>query len=299
MSSKKLLVVFNLILLLAMAAGSAWANDRAVSAVDLPPRQPASVVQDSASSLPANESNLHTILYEGASWGRGSAITWSLADRPGTAESPFSGYMGAEYEPFVRQAFRTWAAASGLKFEEVADSTQVDIRLGWGDFNTSSTGVVGHTLCLAESGQFLPGAIIRLEDPLEDSLVSGAGNILMYSGTNAIFYQVVLHEIGHALGLADNDDPTSVMYFEATGANNSLAINDVVGIQALYGSRNAPIAALQASASVESASSINSMKHPLGQAPESLQANQKARATSALPWVVNSTISTVTANPLD
>ena len=134
--------------------------------------------------------------------------------------------MGSQYEPFVQQAFRTWAAASGLTFEEVADSDQADIRLGWGDFNTSSSGIVGHTLCQAQSGQFLPGAIIRLEDPAQDSLVAGVGNTLTYSGTNAIFYQVILHEIGHAMGLADNDDPTSVMYYEATGANNSPAIND-------------------------------------------------------------------------
>ena len=192
--------------------------------------------------------------------------------------------MGAEYESFVQQAFRTWSAASGLKFEEVADSGQVDIRLGWGDFNTSSTGVVGHTMCLAESGQFLPGATIRLENPLEDSLVAGAGNTLMYSGTNAIFDQVLLHEIGHVLGLADNNDPNSVMYFEATGANNSLAVNDVVGIQVLYGSRTNPTWKFQNASPVLSATSINSMNRHLGRAPESLQANQKARNISARPW---------------
>ena len=296
MSYKKLVVVFNSILLLALATGSAWANDPVISAVKMPPRQPAPIVQDSgAASLPVNENSTHPILFEGASWSRGSAITWSIANRPGTADSPFSGYMGSQYEPFVQQAFRTWAAASGLTFEEVADSNQADIRLGWGDFNTSSTGVVGHTLCQAQSGQFLPGAIIRLEDPSPDSLVAGAGNTLTYSGTNAIFYQVILHEIGHALGLADNDDPTSVMYYEATGTNNSLAINDVAGIQALYGSRTAPMAA----APVLSATSMNSLKHPLSQAPESFQSNQTAPATSVRPLVVNPLTLIVAANPLD
>ena len=137
MSYKKLVVVFNSILLLALATGSAWANDPVISAVKMPPRQPAPIVQDSgAASLPVNENSTHPIVFEGASWSRGSAITWSIANRPGTADSPFSGYMGSQYEPFVQQAFRTWAAASGLTFEEVADSNQADIRLGWGDFNT-------------------------------------------------------------------------------------------------------------------------------------------------------------------
>jgi predicted Zn-dependent protease len=233
-----------------------------------------------------DENSTHPILFEGASWSRGAAITWSIAKRPGTADSPFSGYMGSQYEPFVQQAFRTWAAASGLTFEQVADSNQADIRVGWGDFNTSSTGVVGHTLCQAQSRQFLPGAIIRLEDPSQDSLVAGERNSLTYSGTNAIFYQVILHEIGHALGLADNDDSTSVMYYEATGTNNSLAINDVAGIRALYGSPTAPMAALQAAAPVLSATSMNSLKHPLGQAPESIQSNQTALATSVRPLVL-------------
>jgi hypothetical protein len=300
MSYKKLVVFFNSILLLALATGSAWANDPIVSAVKMPPRQPAPIVQDSgAAPLTANENTTHPVLYEGARWSRGSATTWSIANRPGTAESPFSGYMGSQYEPFVQQAFRTWAAASGLTFEEVADSDQSDIRLGWGDFNTSSSGIVGHTLCQAQSGQFLPGAIIRLEDPAQDSLVAGVGNTLTYSGTNAIFYQVILHEIGHALGLADNDDPTSVMYYEATGANNSPAINDVAGIRALYGSPTAPMAALEAEAPVLSATSMNSLKQPLGKGPESYQSNQTTLPTSARPVAANPSTLIVATNPLD
>ena len=299
MICKKSAVVFNSIILLALATGSAWANDRAVSALQMPPRQPAPIVQDSGSDpLPANENSTHPIPYEGATWSRGSAITWSIANRPGTPESPFSGYMGSQYEPFVQQAFRTWAAASGLTFQKVADSDQADIRLGWGEFNTSSTGVVGHTLCLAQSGQFLPGAIIRLEDPSQDSLVAGEGDVLIYSGTNAIFYQVMLHEIGHALGLADNDDPTSVMHYEATGANNSLAINDVAGIRALYGSPTASMAALQA-APVLSATSMNSPQHPLSRARESFQANQTAQATRAHPLAGNPSNSILAPKPLN
>ena len=291
MNYKKLVVVFNSILLLAMATGSARANDPSVSALRMPPLQPAPIVQDSVTvPLPVNESTTHPILYEGANWTRGSAITWSVANRSGSAESPFSGYMGSQYEPFVRQAFRTWAAASGLTLRQVADSDQADIRVGWGDFNTSSTGIVGHTLCQAQSGQFLPGAILRLENPSQNSLVAGAGNTLTYSGTNAIFYQVILHEIGHALGLADNDDPTSVMNYEATGTNNALATNDVAGIRALYGAPTAPTAAVRAVSPVLSATSMNSLRHALGQAPESYQSNQTALPTSAR---------SLSANPLN
>jgi hypothetical protein len=168
--------------------------------------------------------------------------------------------MGSQYEALVQQAFQIWAAASGLTFEEVADSSQSDIRLGWGDFNTSSTLVVGHTMCQAESGHLLPDVIIRLEDPSQDPLVAGTGNTLTYSGTDANLYQVILHEIGHALGLADNNDPSSVMHYEATGANNALDTNDVARIQTLYRSPTLATQARQAAASKLSGSSLKSMR---------------------------------------
>jgi predicted Zn-dependent protease len=283
MSYKMFVGVFTAILSLALATGTAWANDPIVSTVktkvSLPSQNPAagstqnlSLVSrgtGQASPLGANENSTHSTLYEGANWNRGSVITWSIADSPGTADSPFSGYMGSQYEALVQQAFQTWAVASGLTFEKVADTNQSDIRLGWGDFNTSSTGVVGHTSCQAQSGQLLPGVIIRLEDPAQDSLVAGTGNTLTYSGTDANLYQVILHEIGHALGLADNDDPNSVMYYEATGANNTLARNDVAGIQTLYGSPTLATQALQAAASELSGTSMNSMIKQLNQATAS------------------------------
>ncbi|MGD0222336.1 MAG: matrixin family metalloprotease [Terriglobia bacterium] len=271
MSYKMLVLVFSSVLGLALATGTAWANDPIVSTVEteisLPSQNPAAGLIRNVSSrtgraspLPANENSTDTAYYKGAKWSSGSVITWSIADSPGTADSPFSGYMGSQYEALVQQAFQIWAAASGLTFEEVADSSQSDIRLGWGDFNTSSTLVVGHTMCQAESGHLLPDVIIRLEDPSQDPLVAGTGNTLTYSGTDANLYQVILHEIGHALGLADNNDPSSVMHYEATGANNALDTNDVARIQTLYRSPTLATQARQAAASKLSGSSLKSMR---------------------------------------
>ena len=261
-------VVSGAILLLGWATGTAGANDRIAPTITVPPAQAAPIIQENGSASDnvklncpvgapscttgSNESSTNSTRYEGGKWNNSSVITWSLADRPGTPDSPFSGYMGSQYEVLVQQAFQTWASASGLTFELVADSSQSDIRLGWGDFNTSSTGVVGNTTCEAESGELQPGAIIRLEDPSQNSLVIGEGNSLTYSGTIANLYQVTLHEIGHALGLADNNDPTSVMYYQATGANNTLASSDVAGIRRLYGSPALATRILQAAASAPS-----------------------------------------------
>jgi len=64
----------------------------------------------------------------------------------------------------------------------------------------------------------------------------------MYSGTDATLEQVMLHEIGHALGLGESTDPSSVMYYALTASNRALDSTDIAGIQLWY-SADAPLAA--------------------------------------------------------
>jgi hypothetical protein len=80
----------------------------------------------------------------------------------------------------------------------------------------------------------LPDSIIRLEDPTQDPLITGANGQLMYAGTDASLLQVLTHEIGHTLGLADNADPNSIMYYALTSSNRSLDSTDLAGISSLY-----------------------------------------------------------------
>src|SRR5262249_44953429 len=56
-----------------------------------------------------------------------------------------------------------------------------------------------------------------------------------FTAPTSNLYNVVLHEFGHVLGLADNDDPTSVLYHNATSLPASLSPADVAALQALYG----------------------------------------------------------------
>jgi hypothetical protein len=131
-----------------------------------------------------------------------------------------------------------------------------------------------------------PGVIIRLEDPSETSLAEGTDNTLTYTGTQTSLYQVILHEIGHALGLADNGDPNSVMYYQALANNDTLDSNDLLGIRVLYDGATAPTLASQANnvsaAQTVSESSINSMLQQLIQAGAAAQA-EAAAATSFVP----------------
>jgi hypothetical protein len=182
--------------------------------------------------------------FESGKWGS-KVITWSLATSAGSPAGPFSSYITPQYEAVIEKAFETWAAASGLTFVQVADLGQSDIRIGWGDFDTSTTGVAGYTNYNQKSGQFMPGMTIRLEDPTEDALELQPDGQLAYSGTQTTLYELALHEIGHALGLADNDDPNSIMYYTSGSANQTLDAIDIAGIQDLYGLKtNAPTASI-------------------------------------------------------
>jgi predicted Zn-dependent protease len=212
------------------------AYDRAVSAdqAALAAEAARHQAMDSAANAGTSDGNTGA-QFEGAKIA-GDVITWSFATSPGTTAAPFSGYIDHSYKAAVEKAFQTWAAASGLTFKEVPDGAASDIRIGWGNFDTSTSGVIGYTSYRQRNGTIQPGTIIRLEDPAQDSLVRGSDGQLTYSGTQAELSQVALHEIGHALGLADDADPNSIMYYASGVSNRTLDQTDIAGIQTLYGS---------------------------------------------------------------
>jgi hypothetical protein len=87
------------------------------------------------------------------------------------------------------------------------------------------------------------------------------------------------------------------MYFEARGANNTLARNDVAGIRKLYGSPAVEAQALQAAASELPGGPMDSQLHPSSRGTESLEANQTALAASASPAAVNPSNPVIAADP--
>ncbi|NWA24244.1 matrixin family metalloprotease [Pseudomonas gingeri] len=189
---------------------------------------------DTANSTPTVSAGSSVL--ESAKWDQ-QVITWSLADTQGAQVAPFSGFMGSEDESVVQAAFNAWGAADpGLVFKEVSDSAQSDIRVGFGDFNTATTGVVGYTSFQTDDGQMESGVVVRVEDPTQDSLTTGPDGQQTYAGTDATLSQVLQHEIGHALGLGDNADQNSVMNYQLTASNRTLDRTDLAGIGSLYGS---------------------------------------------------------------
>ncbi|MCX7384996.1 MAG: matrixin family metalloprotease [Alphaproteobacteria bacterium] len=192
--------------------------------------------------------NPRDFAFEGATWAS-STITWSLATFTYTssfdAAHPFSHSINpatqAAEVAAIQLAFDSWAAVSGLSFVEVSDSsdpaTAADIRVGWGDL-LGLGGEVGQAAYQALNASFLPGTILRLEDPAFNTIFANPGVVggLQYTGFMSTFYQIALHEIGHALGLGHSTDDDAAMFGTALGLQNQiLNASDIAGIQALYG----------------------------------------------------------------
>src|SRR5882672_5356361 len=171
----------------------------------------------------------------GEKWQSGP-ITWSFAAFNYAADAGrevFSHSLSPLYQSVVQQAIQTWASVSALVFNQVADSNIVDIRIGFANLNTPTTSTVGLTNWLSHGAFLSPDVLVGLEDPGQVPIISTNG-VLSYQGYSAQFYQVVLHEIGHALGLGHSSDPSAVMYPTLTAADRDLGPSDIAGIDAIY-----------------------------------------------------------------
>ena len=176
-----------------------------------------------------------TYTLEGPKW-QTPILTWSFASLSQPNSSTFSAPIAAADQAIFRKAVQTWDDQVNLTFQEVPDSTaNVDIRLGWakfglggqiGESNYAYSGTTG-------SGSFLPGGLVRVEDPAQRPL-STVNGLAIYQNTQTSLYQVILHEIGHALGLGHDTDPTALMYPTASASNRELSASDLAAIHTLY-----------------------------------------------------------------
>ena len=178
---------------------------------------------------------------EGQSWAA-QPITWDFAAATlpqDQGADPFSDAITQQaVQAVVETAFEAWSRAANLQFVYAPqDSASVDIRIGWGAFPADAGGQeIGETAYSYDmtTGKFVPDTVIRLIDPSQLAFSNSSGTLTYADG--ATLYQVILHEIGHAIGMAhDTIDPFAVMYPYSSTANQQLAAVDVQGAQAIYG----------------------------------------------------------------
>lgn len=227
--------------------------------------------------------------WDDPTWGTGATITWSFMD-PGVALGPkapgaWSGTNSlgtgnatdirkiiddangaGAFDMAVDRAFSTWAAAANLVFVQVADqggdfgeAVSPDIRIGAFDFNDFAGG----------AGFGPPGDDLNFPDSLAGDLALNDSNLFaidpnsegqaLTSGPNGEFVNdlegLLVHEIGHTLGLGHSDVVSSLMCgfidagFDGSACDNlqfvkrQLDADDIAGIQTLYGPAAVPLPA--------------------------------------------------------
>lgn len=139
----------------------------------------------------------------------------------------------ATWQREFARALQSWANVTNLNFRFVSDSG-------------AASGVSGSAQGDSRFGDIRLGAH-NLAGPLAyayypNSWSTLGGDIMMASekvfsvGSSRDIYSVLLHEVGHAIGL-DHSVSGTVMYAYITGVYSGLTADDIAGAQAIYGAR--------------------------------------------------------------
>lgn len=156
-------------------------------------------------------------------WGK-TSITYYFINETGKIN-------GNTERDLIRAAFALWADKTPLTFNEVADSAQADILIGWAE------GEHGDGDSFDGPGDVLAHA--SYPNPYEEKQVflhfDDAERWVNSETQNIDLLTVAAHEIGHNLGLDHSNDRNALMYPSYSDPHRFLGQDDVAGVQSLYG----------------------------------------------------------------
>lgn len=190
--------------------------------------------------------NANAFVLQGGSWGDGSpgtTVTWSLmptgtscasvVEPVGCTITSITDFMPVGAITEIVNAFAAWSAIADITFTQVADdgaafntaTTSGDIRIGGHTFD-GANGTLAHGYFPPPNGLTAAGDI---HFDIDDTWKIGFG------GAGFDIFQVMAHEIGHAIGLGHTDVAGSLLEPFYTEAFSGPQADDIAGAQAIYG----------------------------------------------------------------
>lgn len=134
-----------------------------------------------------------------------------------------SALTGSSYQTQTHAAFEAWEDQLNIDFVYVADPADADVTVNWGVIDGSG-GYLGFNIPYDPNGN---GIINGTNEGL-------SGIFMDIDDADTLFYETMLHEIGHALGLDHNTSSSSLMY-PTLSSQSALTDSDIADAAALYG----------------------------------------------------------------
>lgn len=171
----------------------------------------------------------------------GGTITWAIVTTgqtyPANAEYTSQATpISSVFMPTIRAAFSRWDAVGNFTFVETTSPMTADMVVIFDELQAQSSDTVGLANTWSQGSEVTNSYIsfdIGRRYRLMDGSVQTVGT--SSSGGSVDFYTLVLHEVGHALGLDHEDNQQSVMSASQRTDITDLTVDDISAIHAIYG----------------------------------------------------------------